>query len=61
MVCFNSVVKVPHRDLTAKDMARLIAKMRRAELNKNECGRQLLAWAEDVLKAYGPDKKAARR
>lgn len=53
-VCFDRFVPRPKAGpLSKRAVARLIAELKKSELEKSQCGKRLLAWYEAQAKTYG--------
>ena len=56
-VCFDRLVPKPKAGaLTKRDVFRIIADLKRSELEKSSCGKRLIAWYEAQAKVYGGAK-----
>lgn len=47
-VCFQQVTGLPAGEWTSARTAEVIGKLRKSELDKTDCGRQLLQFYDDV-------------
>lgn len=47
--CGQGFVAIPHRDLTPAEIHELLARARAAQVEKNRCIADLIAWAEDHI------------
>jgi len=52
MSCFNKLTDIPAGTLTRQDVVRLVAKLRNSELAKTRCGKDLLAWYDQVRTSF---------
>lgn len=48
--CFQHVTGLPAGDWTAAQTAEVIGRLRKSELDKTDCGKQLLQFYDDVAK-----------
>lgn len=54
-VCFTRLVPAPKQaTMTTKQVLVLIAKLRRSELEKAQCGKRVVSMWEDYQTSYGP-------
>lgn len=53
LACFKKLTPIPVSDLTREKVVELVAELRRSELAKSQCGKDLLAWYETVRASYG--------
>jgi hypothetical protein len=54
--CFKQLTTIPISSLTREKVVLLVAELRKSELAKSRCGRDLLDWYGRVRVAYGPKK-----
>ena len=47
-VCFQTVTGLPAGDWTVAQTAEVVGKLRKSELDKTDCGRQLLQFYDEV-------------
>jgi hypothetical protein len=50
--CFKKLSDIPTGTLTRSKVVALVAELRKSELAKSRCGKDLLAWYSAVQKAY---------
>lgn len=50
--CFKKLTDIPTGTLTRSKVVVLVAELRKSELAKSRCGKDLLAWYGTVVKAY---------
>lgn len=51
--CFRGVVDFAAVDTSAPELVRVLAKVRKSEAYKDQCGRRFEAWYAEVRKQYG--------
>jgi hypothetical protein len=52
--CFEKVTQVPTENLqTREQVMHLITNLRRSEVNKHRCGKDMLTWYDQVRRTYG--------
>ena len=52
--CFEEVTQVPTASLQSREQVMgLIASLRRSEVNKHRCGKDMLQWYDKVRVTYG--------
>ena len=53
VACFNKLTPIPVGNLDRATVVRLIAELRVSELRLSQCGKDMIAWYDTVVKAYG--------
>jgi hypothetical protein len=56
MACFHKLTPIPEKDLNREKVIQLIAELRRSEVRKSQCGKDLLEWYDTVRLAYGQER-----
>lgn len=56
VTCFSKLSTIPIGSLTRDKVVLLVAELRKSELAKSQCGKDLLDWYARVRVAYGPKK-----
>lgn len=57
LACFKQLTPIPVESLTRDKVVRLVAELRKSELAKSRCGKDLLDWYARVQTAYAPKQK----
>ena len=52
LACFNKLTPIPAEDLTRSKVVELVAQLRKSELAKSRCGKDLLAWYDKVSSSF---------
>jgi hypothetical protein len=52
--CFKTLTKIPIKDMTKREVAQLVARIRASEVRMSRCGRDIIQWYGGVRKDFGP-------
>jgi hypothetical protein len=52
IACFNKLTDIPVGSLTRDKVVHLVAELRKSELAKSQCGKDLLKWYNSVKTAF---------